>query len=332
MRRSLLFFVVCAISLSCSSRAQSDPAVSRANALLEQMTLSEKVGQLNQLFDLKNFVPDDKLSIDEHIRRGEVGSLLFVSDPKEINRLQKIAMTEQRLPIPILFGFDVIHGFDTEFPVPIAMAASWDPDMVQQAQSTVAEEATAAGVHWTFAPMVDIARDPRWSRISEGAGEDPFLGAAMARAQVRGFQGDATGETQHFLATMKHFAGYGAAEGGRDYDSSFIPEDLLQNVYLPPFRAGVDAGAGSVMSAYMDLNDIPATSNQFLLQQILRKQWGFHGFVVSDANAVKDLVTHGYAKDAQDAAKRAAMAGVNMDMGSETCIFVTSSHSSIRER
>ena len=292
----------------------------RANALLKQMTTEEKIGQLNQPFYLKLPIPGvktDPVPYEDHVRRGEVGSFLFVTDPKEINRLQKIAMTEQRLHIPILFGFDVIHGFDTEFPVPLALAASWDPATAEQAQAIAAEEAAHAGVRWSFAPMLDIARDPRWGRISEGAGEDPYLGAAMARAQVRGFQG--TPENPHsFVATLKHFAGYGAAEGGRDYDAVYIPEEQMQNVYLPPFRAGVEAGAGSVMSAYMDLNDVPASGNVHLLQDILRKELDFKGFVVSDAFAVGSLVTQGFAQNGEDAALRGATAGVNMDMGSAT--------------
>jgi beta-glucosidase len=285
------------------------------------MTVQEKIGQLNQLFLFPGAPPDkNKGSYEDRVRRGEIGSFLFVTDSKRINELQKIAMTEQRLHIPILFGFDVIHGFDTEFPVPIGVAASWDLSLAEKVQAAAAEEASSAGVHWTFAPMVDIARDPRWGRILEGAGEDPFLGAAMARAQVIGFQGDRVGASHRFLATVKHFAGYGAAEGGRDYDAAYIPEDLLQNVYLPPFKAAVESGAATVMSAYMDLNDVPATGNQHLLQDILRKDWGFKGFVVSDSGAVGDLVTHGFAKDAQDAARRASLAGVNMDMGSETYV------------
>ena len=195
--------------------------IARADALLRQMTTAEKIGQLNQPFYFKLPIPgakSDPVSYEDHVRRGEVGSFLFLTDPKEINRLQKIAMTEQRLPIPILFGFDVIHGFDTEFPVPLATAASWDPAMAEQAQAIAAEEAGHAGVRWSFAPMLDIARDPRWGRISEGAGEDPYLGAVMARAQVRGFQGTLD-HPRPFIATLKHFAGYGAAEGGRDYDA-----------------------------------------------------------------------------------------------------------------
>ena len=311
-----LVFLVTASKLNAQTQ---DDVLLKANELLARMTIQEKIGQMNQLFLFPGAPPDkEKGSYEDRVRRGEVGSFLFVTDPKRINELQKIAMTEQRLHIPILFGFDVIHGFDTEFPVPIGMASSWDPSIVEQVQAASAEEASSAGVHWTFAPMVDIARDPRWGRISEGAGEDPFLGAAMARAQVKGFQGDATGASHRFLATVKHFAGYGAAEGGRDYDAAYIPEDQLQNVYLPPFKAAVDSGAATVMSAYMDLNDVPATANRYLLQEILRDDWKFNGFVVSDSSAVGDLVTHGFAENPEDAARRAALAGVNMEMGSET--------------
>ena len=320
----LLLFVGLADAQGETSKSLDGSALARANQLLRQMTVEEKIGQTNQLFFTKG-IPgisaDDPVSIDDHIRRGEVGALLLVSDPAEVNRLQRIAMTEQRLHIPILFGFDVIHGFDTEFPVPIGMAASWSPELVRRAEETAAAEAKANGIHWTFAPMVDIARDPRWGRISEGAGEDPYLGAAMARAEVIGFQGDPSSSTHDFIATLKHFAGYGAAEGGRDYDAAYIPEEELQNVYLQPFRAGVNAGAGSVMSAYMDLNDVPATGNTHLLQEILRKEMNFKGFVVSDAHAIGDLETHGYARDAEDAAVKAFRAGVSMDMDSRVYLL-----------
>jgi len=314
---------VIGLLLSAAAQAQSptSPAdMDRANALLKQMTTEEKIGQLNQPFYFKLPLPGvkpDPVPYEVHVRRGEVGSFLFLTDPQEINRLQKIAMTEQRLHIPILFGFDVIHGFDTEFPVPLAMAASWDPGIAEQAQGIAAEEAAHAGLRWSFAPMLDIARDPRWGRISEGAGEDPYLGAAMARAQVRGFQGTPE-NPRAFMATLKHFAGYGAAEGGRDYDAVYIPEERMQNVYLPPFRAGVEAGAGSVMSAYMDLNDVPASGNVHLLQDILRRELAFKGLVVSDAFAVGNLVIQGFAENGKDAALRSASAGVNMDMGSAT--------------
>jgi beta-glucosidase len=283
----------------------------RADVLLAQMTLDEKIGQMNQLFYFP-FQPIE--SFNTGIRKGQIGSLLFVTDPVLINRLQKVAVTESRLKIPLIFGFDVIHGFHTIFPVPVAMAASWDPQMVEAAQSIAAREARAVGINWTFAPMVDIARDPRWGRIVEGAGEDPYLGSIISAAHVRGFQGDRIGSPEHLLACVKHFAGYGAAEGGRDYDAANISDAQMWNVYLPPFKAAVDAGVGSVMSAYMDLNDVPASGNKWLLRDVLRRDWKFNGFVVSDAGAVGDLKTHGFARDGQDAAFKAVKAGVNLQM------------------
>ncbi len=290
----------------------------RADALLQQMTVDEKAGQLNQSsgVGLEGFM---KKTPDADIQQGRVGSILWLADVKEINRLQQVAVEQSRLHIPLLIGFDVIHGYRTTFPVPLAMASSWDPKVEEEAQRVAAEDARAAGINWTFAPMVDIARDARWGRIVEGAGEDPYLGSAMARAQVRGFQGESVTPAS-LLACAKHFAGYGAAEGGRDYDSSYIPEVLLRNVYLEPFHAAVKQGVGSLMSAYMDLNDVPATGNHWLLYDVLREEWGFQGFVVSDAIAVGNLVTHGFAHDREDAAYRAINAGLNMDMASHTLI------------
>jgi beta-glucosidase len=292
----------------------------RATALLRKMTVDEKVAQLSQLpgTPMPEFTENVGKPMEEVLKQFGAGSILWISDPKEINRLQHVAVEQTRLHIPVLFGLDVIHGYHTIFPAPIAMASSWDPKMVEQAQSVAAQEARAAGIDWTFAPMVDIARDARWGRMVEGAGEDPYLGAAMARAQVLGFQGQHLGAPDHVLACVKHFAGYGAADGGRDYDSSYIPEEQLWNTYLPPFKAAIDAGAGSVMSAYMDLNDIPASGNHWLLHDVLRESWDFKGFVVSDAFAVKNLVTHGYASDPADAAFKAFTAGLNMDMASGT--------------
>ncbi len=307
-------------SASTGRRAATAPLTDRevnqrVDALLGQMTLEEKVGQLAQIPG-RSFRGAPKA--EEHIRKGEGGSVLWLSDTSEINRLQRVAMEKSRLHIPVLFALDVIHGYRTLFPVPLAMAASWDPALVERAQTVAAREASAAGIRWTFGPMVDIARDPRWGRIVEGAGEDPFLGAAMARAQVRGFQGPYVGSPERVLACAKHFAGYGAAEGGRDIDSAYIPQALLWNVYLPPFHAALEAGVGTFMSAYMDLNDVPATGNRFLLHDVLRSTWGFQGFVVSDAFSVRDLIPHGFARDPQDAAYRAFTAGVNMDMASGT--------------
>jgi beta-glucosidase len=301
----------------------------RAVALLAQMTLDEKIGQLNQLFFFSSFQKEE--SMNEGIRKGEIGSLLFVTDPAVINRFQKIAVTESRLKIPLIFGFDVIHGFHTIFPVPIGMAASWDPKLVQGAQTVAASEARAVGINWTFAPMVDIARDPRWGRIVEGAGEDPYLGAAMAAAQVRGFQGERIGSPDHLLACVKHFAGYGAAEGGRDYDAGNISDAQLWNVYLPPFKAAVDAGVGSVMSAYLDLNDVPATGNRWLLRDVLRRDWKFGGFVVSDANAVNDLRSHGFARDGLDAAVKALTAGVNMEMSFDAKVYLKNLATAVKQ-
>ena len=292
----------------------------KVDHLLRQMTLDEKVAQLSQLpgFPISEFRESTDKSLEEIIKKSGAGSVLWVSDPKEINRLQHVAVEQSRLHIPVLFGLDVIHGYHTIFPAPIAMASSWDLKMVEEAQAVAAQEARAAGIQWTFAPMVDIARDARWGRMVEGAGEDPYLGAAIARAQVMGFQGKVPGAPDRVLACVKHFAGYGAADGGRDYDSSYIPEDLMWNVYLPPFKAALDAGVGSVMSAYMDLNDVPASGNKWLLHDVLRDSWKFQGFVVSDAVAVRSLVTHGYARDPQDAVHKAFTAGLNMDMASGT--------------
>lgn len=301
---------------SAQTRLFSPEAKQKAEALLQQMTLDEKVGQLNEssgivMPGLGGKKPDDL------IVKGGVGSILWLNDAKEINRLQHIAVDKSRLHIPILFGFDVIHGYRTVFPVPLGMASSWDPSVEEQAQRLAAQDARAAGIEWTFTPMVDIARDARWGRIVEGAGEDPYLGAAMARAQVHGFQGAQLGPDS-VLVCVKHFAGYGAADGGRDYDSSYVPEELMRNVYLVPFHAAEQAGAGGFMSAYMDLNDVPASGNHWLLTDVLRKDWGFQGIVLSDAFAVANLQTHGYAKDPEDAAYKAFTAGVNMDMASLT--------------
>ncbi|WP_263382948.1 beta-glucosidase BglX [Granulicella arctica] len=296
----------------------SPATIKRADALIKQMTPEEKLAQLNQLF---LFAADPK--IDAAVTKGQVGSLLFVTDPTEINRLQHLAVENSRLHIPLIFGFDVIHGFRTIFPVPLAMASSWDPETVTRAQTVAAAEARSVGIDWAFAPMLDIARDPRWGRIMEGAGEDPYLGSAIARAQVRGFQGPAIGTPDHVLACMKHFAGYGAAEGGRDYDASYISDAQLHNVYLQPFHAAVEAGVGSVMSAYMDLNDVPATGNHMLQTEVLRDDWHFQGFVVSDADAVKSLEKHGFAKDPADAALRAFNAGVNMEMAIDQTAYST---------
>lgn len=297
----------------------------RVAELLAALSTEEKIGQLIQYFYLPSTVSaapgplgDDlasqPLMVEQALAAGGAGALLFVKDPAEVNRLQRAAIEGSPHGIPALFGFDVIHGLRTIFPVPIALAASWNAEMIEQAQAVAATEARAAGIHWVFAPMVDIARDPRWGRIVEGAGEDPLLGSVVAAAQVRGFQGEFLGAPGHVVAGPKHFAGYGAALGGRDYDEVDLSDQEFWNTYLPPFEAAVEAGAGNIMSAYMDLNGVPASGNRWLLTDVLRGALGFAGFVVTDASAARDLVTHHFAADPADAAARALSAGVDMEM------------------
>jgi beta-glucosidase len=310
--------VVSPMSSQQSAPAHDDAAMHRfVGDLMKKMTLEEKIGQMSQIANQQ--IADSVLpnaTREEQITRGNPGSFLFVKDPAEIDHLQHVAVEQTRLHIPLLFGFDVIHGYRTINPVPIAMAASWDPALVERSQMMAAREASAVGVRWAFAPMVDIARDPRWGRIMEGAGEDPYLGARIAEAQVWGFQGRTLGAPDRILASVKHFAGYGAAAGGRDYDESNISDEQLQNLYLPPFHAAEKAGAATFMAAYMNLNGVPATGNRFLIHDVLRGEWGFQGFVVSDWESVKNLKTHGYAADDADAAARAVYAGVDMEMTS----------------
>ena len=275
------------------------------------MTPEEKALQMEQAAGQPDLTPPAQAEV---LARQGIGSFLFFTDPRRINELQHIAVDQSRLHIPLLFGYDVVHGFRTIAPIPLAMASSWDPELVERTQSMAAREARAAGIQMAFAPMVDIARDARWGRIMEGAGEDPYLGSVMAAAQVRGFQGPAIGTPGHVIVSVKHFAGYGAAPGGRDYEDVDISEQLLRNVYLPPFHAAVDAGAATIMSAYMDLNSVPASANTWLLRDVLRKEWGFKGFVISDWGAVHNLQTQGYTANGEESALRAAEAGVNMEM------------------
>jgi beta-glucosidase len=298
------------------SLADKDPAESAAREkfvahLLAQMTSAEKIDQVSQL-SYKDMPRD---VVESRIRSG-LGSLLFVTDPTEINRLQHMAVTESRLHIPLLFGFDVVHGFRTIDPVPLALAASWDPAMVERVQGMAAKEARADGMHWAFSPMVDIARDARWGRIMEGAGEDPYLGSVMAAAETRGLQGPYVGSPDHVLACVKHFAAYGAALGGRDYEESDVSEMTLRNVYLPPHHAAIEAGAATVMSAYQDLNNVPASADHWLLHDVLRDEWGFRGILISDWQTLSDLITHGYSADGEKAAASALNAGVDMEMTS----------------
>jgi len=308
--------IACAL-LVLAGAAQADVS-QRVEALLRQMTLEEKVGQLNQLSgkDFSTGPGTDKVrDIERDIREGRIGSMLNVRGAAETRRVQALAL-KSRLHIPLLFGLDVIHGYRTVFPVPLGEAASWDLDAIEESARIAAREASAAGVHWTFAPMVDIGRDPRWGRVMEGAGEDTYLGSRIAAARVRGFQGQKLGGLESVMATAKHFAGYGAAIAGRDYNAVDMSEHQLYETYLPPFKAAADAGVATFMNSFNTLNGIPATGNAMLQRDILKGRWGFKGFVVSDWGSVREMVVHGYANDLPDAAAKAITAGSDMDMES----------------
>jgi beta-glucosidase len=297
----------------------SSPAIEKkVDALLKQMTLEEKVGQLVQYSVGTATGPGaGRDSYDDMVGKGEVGSLYNLIDVKAANYYQHIAVEKSRLHIPLVNGLDVIHGYRTEFPVPLALASTWDPEIVEKAARIAAQEASAAGVRWTFSPMVDIARDPRWGRMIEGAGEDPYLDSQIARAYVRGYQGKQLGAPDSIAACAKHYVGYGAAEGGRDYNSTEISEHTLREVYLPPFYAALDEGGASVMSAFNALNGVPSSANPFTLKQVLREEWQFPGLVVSDWTSIRELMAHGIANDGETAAFRAFSAGVDMDMQSD---------------
>lgn len=282
--------------------------------LLSKMTLEEKVGQMNQ-FNFDQITPD----LINNIKSGNVGSLLNVVDAKQVNQLQKTAVEESRLGIPIIIGRDVIHGFKTIFPIPLGQAASFNPQLVEDGAHIAAVEARSVGVNWTFAPMLDISRDARWGRIAESLGEDPYLAGQMGAAMVKGFQGRGDLKSKNAIAAcIKHFVGYGAAEGGRDYNSSNIPPLLMRNVYLAPFLNAINAGAATLMTSFNDNDGIPASGNEYLLKNVLRGEWGFDGFVISDWASMSEMIQHGYAKDGPHVAELAANAGIDMEMVSET--------------
>ena len=324
------YFYLVLLTLTCAAVGQTiapdrpartgiyDPRLeARVDTLLRQMTLEEKVGQVVQYSAGQPTGPGtNRTDYNDMIVKSQIGALFNISTAKEVNAYQRIAVEKSRLHIPILFGLDVIHGFRTEFPIPLGLASTWNPDIVEQASRIAAREASASGVRVTFSPMVDIARDPRWGRMAEGAGEDPFLGSVMAAAYVRGYQGERLDAPDSIAACTKHFVGYGAAEGGRDYNSTEISEHTLRQFYLPPFRAAVNAGSAGIMSAFNSLNGVPASANPFTLKQILRKEWGFEGLVDSDWTSVAELIPHGIANNGEAAARRAFLGGVDMDMAS----------------
>ena len=312
--RTLFLAAACLAAAACGgpkrpSTVGTTPEVERrVEEILAKMTLAEKIGQMNQVSadgGVENYA--------EAVRRGQIGSVLNVVDPARINELQRIAMEESRLAIPLLVGRDVIHGFHTVFPIPLGLAATFDPALVEEGARVAAVEATAQGVRWTFSPMLDIARDPRWGRMAEGSGEDTWLDARMGEAMVRGYQGEPW-DTTAMAACIKHFVGYGAAEGGRDYNSTFLTENQLRNVYLPPFEAAVKAGALTLMTSFNDNDGVPSTGNKFVVGDILRGEWGFDGLVVTDWNSMGEMISHGYGADRREVARQALDAGVDMDM------------------
>ncbi|MFT3738325.1 MAG: glycoside hydrolase family 3 N-terminal domain-containing protein, partial [Breznakibacter sp.] len=311
---ALAFALLQGCSQAPSPKA-SDGIETKVQALVGRMTLEEKIGQMMQV---SPGGPQDALK--EAIRKGEIGSVLNVIGAAQVNELQKVAVEESRLGIPLIIGRNVIHGFRTIFPIPLGMAASWNEDLVRESAAIAAKEAASVGIRWTFAPMVDVSRDPRWGRIAESAGEDPLLNAMVARAMVQGFQGPDMSSPDRIAACVKHYVGYGAAEGGRDYNTTIIPKIYLHNVYLPPFKEGVKAGAATFMSAFNDINGIPASGNEYTIRKTLKESYGFDGFVVSDWASIYEMIEHGYVADSKEAAQKGLRAGVDMEMASRTYI------------
>ncbi len=315
-RRQFVSVLPAALAAHSRIRAAPVPLISeRVANLLARMTLEEKLGQMSQSTSMQTPISD---AIRDQIRRGRWGSFLNAGSPEDRAEAQKIALKESRLGIPLLFGRDVIHGYRTIFPIPLGESASWDPELIQEAARIAAIEATTEGIRWVFAPMIDITRDPRWGRVAEGLGEDPYLASVLGVAMVRGFQGDSLESPASVAACAKHYVGYGAVEAGKEYNSTWIPEIQLRQVYLRPFRATVDAGVATVMTGFNALNGIPATGNRFTIETILRGEWKFNGLVVSDYTAIPEMIQHGYAASPADAARKALRAGVDMEMVSTT--------------
>jgi len=310
------FFVLILMVSACSSpEAPKNPYSAKVDSVLSLMTLEEKVGQLSlYTSDWDVTGPTMREGYKEDIRKGKVGAIFNAFTAKYTRGLQQIAVEQTRLKIPLLFGYDVIHGHRTIFPVPLGQAASWDLEAIENAERIAAAEASAEGIHWTFAPMVDIARDPRWGRIVEGSGEDTYLGSRISEARVRGFQGTGYDEPNTVMACVKHFAAYGAPQAGREYHTVDMSDRFFREVYLPPYAAAINAGAATVMSSFNDLDGMPATGNDYLLTQVLRKELKFNGFTVSDYTSVMELIPHGFAADTADAAALAINAGLDMDM------------------
>ena len=301
---------VCLLSLtSCGSQKVTDTTETKIDSLLMQMTLDEKIGQMNQLTGMG--VSDD---MKQQIKEGKVGSILNEVDVTIINELQRVAVEESRLHIPLIFGRDVIHGYKTIFPIPLGQAASWNTQLVEEGARIAAQEAASVGIRWTFAPMVDVSRDPRWGRIAESCGEDPYMNAVFGAAMVHGFQGKDLSDSNSIAACAKHFAGYGASESGKDYNTTWIPETQLRDVYLPSFKAAVEAGVATFMCSFNDINGMPSSGNKHLNRDILRQEWQFNGMLVSDWNSIEQMILQGVCANSIEAAEKGLEAGVDMDM------------------
>ena len=326
MKKNLLYAVALAASLvGCGQPQDNNTEIeNKVEALLQKMTMEEKLGQMNQLS------PWDFEELAARVRKGEVGSILNVVNPEEINNIQKIAVEESRLGIPILVSRDVIHGYKTIFPIPLGQAATFNPQIAEDGARVAAIEASADGIRWTFAPMIDISRDPRWGRIAESCGEDPYLSSVMGTAMIKGYQGDSLNDPTAIAACAKHFVAYGAAEGGKDYNSTFIPERVLRNVYLPPFKAAVEAGCATFMTSFNDNDGVPSTANKFVLKDVLRDEWKYDGMVVTDWASAAEMINHGFCVDGKDAAEKSVNAGVDMEMVSET--FIKNLKQSVEEK
>ncbi len=327
MTRVVCFWLLLFTLLSCTNQADSSKEAAIENKveeLLGKMTLQEKIGQMNQLS------PGGIDEVTELVKEGKVGSFLNFTDPEQVNRAQEIAIKESRLGIPLLMARDVIHGYKTIFPIPLGQAATFNPQLVEEGARIAAIEATADGIRWTFAPMIDISRDPRWGRIAESCGEDPYLTALMGVAMVRGFQGEDLNDPTAMAACAKHFVGYGAAEGGKDYNSTFLPERVLRNIYLPPFEAAAQAGCATFMTSFNDNDGVPSTGNSFILREILRKEWKYDGMVVTDWASATEMIAHGFCKDAKEAAEKSVNAGVDMEMVSGA--FITHLEELVKEK
>lgn len=322
--------LLCALLLALQLPAQDTRMNSFVSNLMKQMTIEEKIGQLNLLTAGGNIPTGSAVNtdVDSKIRKGQVGGLFGIMGVENIRKAQEIAVNNSRLKIPLIFGLDVIHGYRTSFPIPLAMASSWDMQTIEKAARMSALESTADGLNWTFSPMVDIARDPRWGRVAEGSGEDPHLGSEIAKAMVRGYQGKNLADNTTMMACVKHFALYGASEAGRDYNTTDMSRLRMYETYLPPYKAALDAGAGSIMSSFNEIDGVPATANRWLLTDVLRKEWGFKGLVVSDYTSVNEMVDHGIG-DLQTVSARALRAGLDMDMVGEG--FLTTLQRSLKE-